>query len=110
MARYEVPQTLLQGILAYSHNPQLKEYTGIVINLDKTCIRVSKAMMSPSYMKCVCENRSIDGDMILHRSKSYQLLDRADRREFIRLVIGIFRYIAQCEESLMAGDDLKMNA
>lgn len=51
LAQYEVPQALLQIIQAYSYNGELDQYTGFVMNLDRTAIRVGRAVVSQSYVE-----------------------------------------------------------
>ncbi|OJJ80426.1 uncharacterized protein ASPGLDRAFT_873113 [Aspergillus glaucus CBS 516.65] len=75
LARYEVPQALLQAILAYSHNQQLDQYTGFVITVDRTVLRIGRIVASRHYLRSLCSRRPIKEDLLYYRSKPFELLE-----------------------------------
>ncbi|KAJ9405040.1 hypothetical protein DTO045G8_7213 [Paecilomyces variotii] len=106
ISRYEVPQCLAQTIMAYSRNPGLEQYYGFVINLDRTVLQISKAVVGQAYLKSFWEDGSITEDIQLHRAKKLDLLDRDGRREFSRLIIGISKFILANEQSKIIQEGL----
>ena len=56
----EVPQILVQAILAYTKNPTLESYAGSVISIDGTILHVSKAVISHSYMEKTLPGQSFE--------------------------------------------------
>lgn len=101
MARYEIPQALLQVILVYSNNQLLDNYTGYVVTMDRTVVRVGKVVVSQAYLRDLSAGHPTAEQMFFYRSKSFQLLEREDRREFLRVILGVLRYSAQSEASGM---------
>lgn len=97
MARYEIPQALLQIVLAYSNNQLLDSYTGYVLTMDRTVVRVGKVVVPQAYLRDLSTGQPTADQMLFYRSKSFQLLEREDRREFLRTIHGVLRYLAQCE-------------
>ncbi|KAJ9216734.1 hypothetical protein DTO166G4_1580 [Paecilomyces variotii] len=106
ISRYEAPQCLAQTIMAYSRNPGLEQYYGFVINLDRTVLQISKAVVGQAYLKSFWEDGSITEDIQLHRAKKLDLLDRDGRREFSRLIIGISKFILANEQSKIIQEGL----
>lgn len=101
MARYEAPQALLQIILAYSNNQLLDNYTGYVVTVDRTVVRVGKVVASQAYLRGLIAGNPPAEQMLFYRSKLFQLLEREDRREFLRVIHGVLRYSGQSEASGM---------
>lgn len=92
--------------MAYSRNPGLEQYYGFVINLDRTVLQIRKAVVDQQYLKSFWENGSITKDLQLYRAKKLDLLDRDGRREFSRLIIGIFKFILANEQSKIIQEGL----
>ncbi|KAL1966734.1 hypothetical protein VTN77DRAFT_3931 [Rasamsonia byssochlamydoides] len=93
MATNEVPQILVQSILAYNQNPTLENYSGFVVSIDGTIVHISQAFLSHAYMENLCKGGSLLGEHLeFCRSESYDLLECDRRREVLRLIIGIFRF------------------
>lgn len=99
LARHEVPQCLLQAILAYSKNPNLPQYTAFALCLHRTTIRISKATIPQIYVKEFFQKAEINEFMQLYQSETFNLLDRDGRKGFLRLIMGVFRYMMEMEES-----------
>lgn len=94
-------------ILAYSYNQNLDQYTGFVVNLDRTVIHVGRSVVSQGYIRDLCKNGTSSDDMAFYRSASFELLEQEGRREFMRVLLGIFRYLTQSESSTMIGEHVK---
>lgn len=108
IARYVAPQILVQALITYDHNPDLKQYTGFVICQHRTVIHVSRAWMSRDYMKSLWEDQLVNDNMQLYRSRAFELLDQKDRREFMRFIIGLYRSVAQSEESTINAEKMQL--
>lgn len=97
MARYEIPQALLQIALVYSNNQRLDNYTGYVVTMDRTVFRVGKVVVSQAYLRDLNAGYPTTEKMFFFRSRSFQLLERDDRKEFLRLITGLFRCSTKSE-------------
>lgn len=95
MARHEIPQCLLQTMLAYSQNPNLPQYTAFALCLHKTTIQITKATISQNYLKDFFQKDEINESMQLYRSRSFELPERDGCKEFLRLIMGVFRYLIE---------------
>jgi hypothetical protein len=89
----EVPHALVQGILAYNQDPNPESYTGFVVTINGTVLRISRAFMSHNYMESLCKGGHLSESLQFNRSKSYDLLERDQRREVLRLLVGLFRFL-----------------
>ena len=94
MAKYEVPQALLPAIMAYSRNPNLKEYHGLAICYDGKSMYVVKATISSSYMESFCTQKTTSEDLLLCRSKRFEVIDPHGRREIVRLGVSLMKNLA----------------
>lgn len=101
MAHYEIPQALFQIVLAYRNNQLLDSYTGYVVTIDRTVVRVGKVVAPQAYLRGLSTSQPTAEQMFFYRSKSFQLLEREDRREFLRVIHGVLRHLAQSEASGM---------
>lgn len=97
LAKHEVPQLLIQAVTAYNDNPARDTYTGFVITMDGSILHLSKAIMSGGYMKDICEGRLPSENLKYYRPGPCDLLDQDGRREILRNVIGLYRYLNRKE-------------
>ena len=93
IATHEVPQILIQGILAYNQNPTSESYTGFVVSIDKTVLHISMAAMSHAYMENLCQGNSSSECLQFCRSEPYDIAESDRRRELLRLIVGLFRFL-----------------
>jgi hypothetical protein len=93
--------------MAYSRNPGLKQYFGFTITLDQTVVQVSKVGVGQAYLRSFCEENSITEDMKLYRASSLDLFDREGRKEFARLIIGMFRFFLGNEQSMIIDEEFR---
>ncbi|GAD94789.1 hypothetical protein PVAR5_3418 [Paecilomyces variotii No. 5] len=70
LARYEVPHAIFQAVMAYSEDDSLDEYDGFVICLDG-----------------------------MDMSKRFNILEQDGRRGLLKLLMGLFHYLAQSPQS-----------
>ena len=99
MARYEVTQYLLQAVLAYSYNPNLEQYVSFALTLRHTKVRISKAIISRNYLMNFFQSWQIVEPIQLYRSEPLDILDREGRKEFLRFIMGVLRYLVDMEQS-----------
>ena len=72
--------------------------------MDQTVIRVGKAVVSQSYLKSLCTKKPITENLLYYRSAPFELLECEDRREFMRIMFGVLRYLAESDASSMTID------
>lgn len=107
IARHIVPQALLQAILAYNQNPHLDHYSGFVVSADQAVLQVSRVVASRTYMKNLCEGKpSRGGDLVLYHSNPMDLLEQDGRRQFLRLIMGLLRFLRKSEVYTLIGEYL----
>lgn len=104
LALYEVLRTLLSAAVSYSRNPELEHYDGFVICINETSVHVSRAKIPPSYMRDLFERRTVVEDLPFYRPEILDIYNQRDRREITRLLIGLFRYLAQSEQRQIPGN------
>lgn len=82
LAKYVIPQVLIQINSAYNHNPDMEEYTGFAVDLEITLLTMFRATMSREYIQSLRAGGPVRGELPLH----YYYHD--GRREFPRLFVG----------------------
>jgi hypothetical protein len=77
IATHEVPRILVQAILAYNQNPNSESYTGFVVSINWTVLRINRALMSHDYMESLCQaGGHLSECLQFYRSEPYDLLER----------------------------------
>jgi hypothetical protein len=92
MAR-EISQILAQAFCAYEQNPRLEIYTPFVLRIDGSTMQLSTATIHRVYMEELSEGRPLSQNLRLCRSEPYDLLDPGRRKDALRLLIGIIRFL-----------------
>ena len=59
---------------------------------------------SKKYMSSLFERQIVSDDLPLYRSKKLNILDCDDRREIVRILIGVLRYLDGHDQSKIIGD------
>ncbi|KAL3452341.1 hypothetical protein BJX65DRAFT_303176 [Aspergillus insuetus] len=101
MARYEIPQLLLQLNMVYNFDATREEYDAFLISFDKpfryTFIR---AVASAEYIRSIRGNEPVKGALKVLRSRRYSIagLDWDARKEFLRNMIGLCRWLVSRPE------------
>lgn len=62
--------------------------------------------MSQAYMETLCNGQPLTEHLEFYRSRQFDLLEHSKWREFLRLIIGFFRYLSQSKLSNYVGEDL----
>lgn len=86
-------QILLQGALTYGHTVTKTNHTAFVLHMDRTVLQLSMARVSPTYIEELTHGKPLDEPLELFHSETYDLCKRDRRREALRLVIGLYRYM-----------------
>lgn len=95
---------MLLAVIAFANNSGLDYYDGFVILLNGTSLHISRAMVSREYLQNLFEHKVIENDMPFHISESFDLLDTCGRRESVRFIMGIFRYLLDSEQWTIPGN------
>ncbi|KAL2854198.1 hypothetical protein BJX68DRAFT_264937 [Aspergillus pseudodeflectus] len=101
MARYEIPQLLLQLNMVYNFDATREEYDAFLVSFDEpfryTFIR---AVASADYIRSIRGNEPAKGALKVLRSRRYDIagMDWVARKEFLRNMIGLCRYLVSRPE------------
>ena len=101
---HEAPKALILAAIAYSRNPRLEHYDGFVICMEGPFFYVSQLKASKKYMSSLFECRIVSDDLPLYRSRKLDILDCDDRREIVRMLIGVLRYLDEHDQAKILGD------
>lgn len=93
VAVHEVPQIVVQAILAYNRDPTRESYPAFVLRVDRTILQVSMSALSRTYVEELCRGKPLSGSLRLCRSVRYDMLERDERREALRLLVGLVRFL-----------------
>lgn len=55
-------------------------------------------------MRGLFEHRTVVEHLPLYRSEIFDIYNQSDRREIMRLLIGLFRYLAQSKQRKVPGN------
>ncbi|KAI9726720.1 MAG: hypothetical protein M1834_008655 [Cirrosporium novae-zelandiae] len=90
----EVSQILLQGFLAYDQDPTLKSYTAFVLRMSGTILQFNVAVIPRIYIEELCEGRPLSENLRLSCSESYDLQECDRRREALKVLIGLCKFLS----------------
>jgi hypothetical protein len=93
IASHEVPQILVQTILAYEQNPTLDTHKVFVLRVDRTVLQLSMAVISRTNMEDLYQGKPLRESLRLCCSERYDLREYDQRREVLRVLIGLLRYL-----------------
>lgn len=68
---YEVPQVLVQGILAYDQNSSLDSHRAFVLRMDGINLQFSVTIIPRIYIEELCQGRPLSESLRLSRSELY---------------------------------------
>lgn len=96
----DVSKLLLLLVLAYQRYPIRKSYTSFVIDIHGTVLRVAMARVSNAYMANLWNADLSDETERFHlyRSEAFDLREQHGRREALRLIIGMLRYLSTSDQ------------
>lgn len=89
-----VSHILLQGALAYDNSKIDRSHTAFVLRMERTVFQLSMAKVSLVYLEELIHSKPMSEDLEVFHSERYDLRKTDDRREALRLVIGLYRYIS----------------
>ncbi|KAL2855965.1 hypothetical protein BJY01DRAFT_242905 [Aspergillus pseudoustus] len=102
MAKREIPQLLLQLNMVFNFDDSRDEYDAFVISFHRpfqyTFVR---AIASAEYIRSVRANERVDGGLKVLRSRTFDIAGVAywdARREFLRGMVGLARYLVSRAE------------
>lgn len=104
LAWHEAPKVLLLAAIAYSRNLRLEHYNEFVVCLEGTFLYVSRLEASQKYMSDLFEHKLVSDDLPLYRSRKFNIFDRGERREIVRILIGVLRCLDGHGQSKIPGD------
>jgi len=87
---YEVPQVLIQALLAFQKNPALDVCRAFVLRLERTKLQLSAASISRVYIDTLSQGKHLSDQFAVLSSKAYDL---REPEEALRLHIGLLRYL-----------------
>lgn len=93
IASHEVPQILVQAILAHEQNPTLDTHEVFVLRMDRIALQLSMAVISRTYMEDLYQGKPLHESLRVCCSERYDLRECDQRREVLRVLIGLFRYL-----------------
>lgn len=89
----EVPQILAQALLAFQKNPILNVHRGFVLRMEGTKLQLSSASIPCRYIRNISQDDPPHDELALLRSVAYDLREPEQRREALRILIGLLRRI-----------------
>lgn len=88
---HEVPQILIQAILMFQKHPTLETYQPFALRLNGTKLQLSSALISQGYIQNLSRNIPLIEELTIRHSVAYDLGEPQDRREILRLLVGLLR-------------------
>lgn len=76
-------------ILQHERKPSLESYTAFVVIMKETTVQVAKAICSSSYIQDLINRRVPADPLELQFSLPHDLLEQKDRKEFLRIHLGL---------------------
>lgn len=98
MAKYEIPQLLLQANMAFNYDKSFEEYEAFMISIEGYTYTFIRAIMSPQYLKSLRAGQPADGPLKVLRSEPFNVIDKGERMEFLRRLMALDRYLVQRPE------------
>ncbi|OJJ32041.1 hypothetical protein ASPWEDRAFT_30983 [Aspergillus wentii DTO 134E9] len=99
MAKYEIPQLLLQANMAFNYDKKLGQYEAFLISVKEQSYTYTfvRAIMSAEYLRSIRAG-TVSGRMEVSRSESFNIVDRNQRQESLRSLMGMARYFFDRKE------------
>ncbi|ODM21654.1 hypothetical protein SI65_02498 [Aspergillus cristatus] len=93
IAHEVAPYLLFQAFFQYEQNPTLDDYNAFVVSMKGTTIQFVRASCSNSYLRDLVERKAPGSPLGVCFSEHYDLLEQKDRKEFVRIFIGLICYL-----------------
>lgn len=81
----------------FQKDPTLKAYQPFALRVNGTKIQVSSALIPPTYIQGLSHNGAHIGELTLLQSVAYDMRNREERREILRLLVGLLRRLDAAE-------------
>lgn len=65
--------------------------------MDQTLVCVGKAVVSQSYLKSPCAKELVAEDLLYYHSAPFELVEWEDCREFLGVMFGVLRCLAESD-------------
>lgn len=95
---HEITQFLIQAILMFQKNPTLETHTAFALRIEGIKLQFSSAVISQTYIHSLSHGNPLIEDLTFFHSVTYDLRESDQRREILRLIIGLLRCLdaTQC--------------
>jgi hypothetical protein len=90
---HEVPQVLIQAVLALQKNPELDIHTAFVLRMEGTKLQLSAASISRAYIHNLSRGEPLSEGFTLLCSGAYDLREPEQQRVILRILIGLLRHL-----------------
>ena len=97
MLANEVAQSLVQGYVAHSLDPTRNSYEAFVLRMSDNMLQLQETAMSSTYLQELCRGKSSAKKLQVSCSDTYDLRECDQRREALRLILGLFSFLAFCK-------------
>ncbi|KAL3480051.1 hypothetical protein BJX99DRAFT_221168 [Aspergillus californicus] len=78
--------------MSFYHDNTSKEYEAYTISVDVCKYTIVKAVMSSKYIRSIRARKPACGNMTVLRSRTFDIWDWDDRKEFLRCFMALARY------------------
>lgn len=97
MAKYKIPQLLLQINMAFNYDGSFGEYEAFVVSIEDFTYTFLRAVASPQYIRSL-RGQPANGSLKVSRSKLFNIVDRGVQMELLRGLMALDRYLVQRPE------------
>ncbi|GKZ36018.1 hypothetical protein AbraIFM66950_006891 [Aspergillus brasiliensis] len=87
----EIPGLLLQANMAFEFDCSFEQYPAYVISVREWGIHFVKGTMMRQEVACLRDKDKLSGRIEVQRTRAYNLHDRGERKEVIRVMLGLLR-------------------
>jgi hypothetical protein len=92
----EVPYGLFLIFVAFNKDPHRGEYASFTINMrrtPRTSIRITKLVASGSYLRTLCQGKTLEEHLKIYRSHDFDLTEPEGRKAFLVMFMGVVNYV-----------------
>ncbi|OQV10638.1 hypothetical protein CLAIMM_14605 [Cladophialophora immunda] len=89
----EVAQALMQGYVAHSLDPTRDSYDAFVLRLSDNLLQLQETIIPSDYLTELYSGKS-NRTLRVSYSDDFDLQERYDRREALRVILGLFGFLA----------------
>ncbi|KAK2807508.1 hypothetical protein FQN50_005376 [Emmonsiellopsis sp. PD_5] len=89
MARYEIPQLLLQANMVFNYDQNFENYEAFLVSVEDYTYTIIRAIISPEYLVSLRAGRPVAGGFQALRSRSFDVTCWDTRKEFLRAIMAL---------------------